>query len=408
MNRRETCPGCGKTGVVVFFEMPAVPVLVNFLYRTRERAVECSRGDIALGFCQGCGFISNFAFDPLKLVYEEGYENPLHYSEVFRTYSYRLAQDLVQRFGLHGKKLVEIGCGDGDFLRLLCELGGNRGVGFDPSYPASLPTRHERFEIVRDSYSEEYAGLRADFVCSRHTLEHVRDPSSLLGPLRRSIADRTAVAVYLEVPNASYTLRNRFVWDIIYEHPSYFTGPALSNAMEMSGFRVDRIYEAFSGQYLCAEGTVGVGAKRGDRGSSASAMGAQPPDGRSGRAGTPCEKVREEVQRFASSYNEYVELWRARLEELRAAGRTCAVWGAGSKGITFLNAFDVGAVVDCVVDINPKKQGRFVAGKGHAIVAPEHLKRARPDAVVVANPVYRVEVEETLRGMGLAPEVITL
>ena len=35
---------------------------------------------------------------------------------------------------MHNKNIIEIGCGSGEFIKLLCELGNNKGIGFDPSY----------------------------------------------------------------------------------------------------------------------------------------------------------------------------------------------------------------------------------------------------------------------------------
>lgn len=382
------CPVCGGSRISRFFEIRSVPVLANFLHATREEAMACPRGDIVLGLCEGCGFISNLVFDPSRLAYEEGYENPLHFSAVFDAYSARLARGLVERFGLRGKKIVEVGCGDGTFLELLCRIGENRGTGFDPSYPASLPAKRERFEVVRDIFSEAYVGIDADFYLARHTLEHIRDPKTLLEPMRRAMGGSTDAAIYIEVPNASHTLRQCFVWDIIYEHPSYFTSCSLANAMEMSGWRVDRVYEAFSGQFLCAEA-------RSRRVANAKTT-ALPDD------------TRSEVADFEGKHRRHVEQWRIRLDEWRSAGKKFVVWGAGSKGIMFMNMTGAGAAAVCAVDINPKKHGKFVSGSGCGIVAPSHLESIRPDVVVVANPVYREEIEAALRRMGLAVEMFVL
>jgi SAM-dependent methyltransferase len=390
MDRRNECLACKRPGVTVFFEARGVPVLANFLHSTRESAVACARGDIALGFCAACGCIGNLAFDPSKLVYEEGYENPLHYSEVFRAYARDLAASLVERFDLRGKRVVEIGCGDGDFLRMICDIGDNRGVGFDPSYPASLPTAHERFEIVREIFAEKQAGRGADFVCSRHTLEHVGDPIAFLRFLADSAGGAKEVPVYIEVPNASYTLKNCFLWDIIYEHPSYFTSHSLPNVVEMSGLSATRVYEGFGGQYLSVE-ALAYAAGRREREPS-----------------PPAADALAEVEEFAGKYQAYTASWKERLDGLTASGRGPVLWGAGSKGGTFLNLLEAGKIVECVVDINPKKQGRFVAGAGVEIVAPERLRTTRPDVVIVANPVYRAEVEGVLRALGLAPELIAL
>ncbi|MCA9990344.1 MAG: hypothetical protein KDE29_05015, partial [Anaerolineales bacterium] len=106
----------------------------NVLWPTPAGARQAPRGDIQLHFCPTCGHVFNADFDPALMAYDQAYENSLHFSDRFQQYATALASDLVARYGLQGKDIVEIGSGQGDFLQLLCELGQNRGVGFDPSY----------------------------------------------------------------------------------------------------------------------------------------------------------------------------------------------------------------------------------------------------------------------------------
>jgi hypothetical protein len=47
-------------------------------------------------------------------------------------------------------------------------------------------------------------------------------------------------------------------------------------------------------------------------------------------------------------------------------------------------------------------------GTGHRIVGPEALRDVRPDAVIVMNPIYRAEIGEQLRSLGLDPELLTV
>ena len=84
-----------------------------------------------------------------------------------------------------------------------------------------------------------------------------------------------------------------------------------------------------------------------------------------------------------------------------------ALWGSGSKGVTFLNLLDPGPVVQSVVDINPHKHGRFVAGTGHRVVAPEALIPDPPEMVVMTNPLYALEIEAEIRRMGITAKTLT-
>jgi hypothetical protein len=371
--------------------MLGVPARVNFLYPTEKSAIESPRGDIVLGKCADCGLVSNVAFEASLLSYDEGYENALHCSDVFRSYASDLAAELIRRFDLNGKTVVEIGCGDGDFLRLLCFRGNNRGVGFDPSYSGPNDT-NGRIRIVREYFTEEHAGLKADFLYTRHTLEHVQNPLDLLGPLRRSIGEGANTPVFVEVPNASRILDECFVWDIVYEHTSYFTRDSLAATLSAAGFGAVDVREAFHGQFLAGFARPA----------------AEKPEVRAGNGGESGERDEQSVARFVAGYADTVEHWRLRLDELRGTGRKTVIWGAGSKGITFLNSFETRSAVDCVVDINPRKEGMFIAGTGHRIVSPRELAAIRPDTVLVVNPVYRDEVDDTLRALGLRPAIETL
>ncbi len=388
------CPVCGSGDQTIIYESRNTPTQINFLYRSHEEALGCPRGDIILGVCGVCDMIVNTAFDPQKLEYGEGYENALHHSTVFRSYAEQLTDRLIDDFDLREKSIVEVGCGDGTFLRLICERGNNKGYGFDPSAPDdSLVDQPTGVRIIRDYFSDAYSDVGVDFLCSRHTLEHIWDPMTMLGPLRQSLDASPGIPIFFEVPNGLYTLENLFIWDIIYEHTAYFTDCSLRFVFERAGFDVDKTYETFSGQFLCIEARVGGG-----RVSKTGSLPVNPPKPSMGTV----------IDRFTRGYRAYVEQWRRTLEQLESSDKKVVVWGGGSKGITFLNLFASTGFIEHVVDINPKKHGMYIAGAGQEIVAPERLADIKPDTVIIVNPVYKDEIEATLGGMGIAPEYLVL
>ncbi len=96
---------------------------------------------------------------------------------------------------------------------------------------------------------------------------------------------------------------------------------------------------------------------------------------------------------------------------MRDSGQAVVIWGAGSKGVTILNMLKVAAGLDpveYVVDINPRKQGKYVAGTGQMIVAPEFLREHRPGTVLVMNPVYTNEICGAVGGLGISPNVLAV
>ena len=92
------------------------------------------------------------------------------------------------------------------------------------------------------------------------------------------------------------------------------------------------------------------------------------------------ESLADDVDRFGAVLEATTARWTRELGARRAEGRRAVVWGAGSKGVAFLTTLGIEEEIDVAVDINPFKQGMFMAGTGHEVVAPERLAggRARP------------------------------
>jgi SAM-dependent methyltransferase len=361
------------------------------LGRSREAALAARRGSIRLGFCGACGLVYNMAFDPALVSYPPDYESSLHASPRFRAYVEELAEWLVERHDLQGRDIVEIGCGGGEFLALLCRGGRNRGLGFDRSHPASVEADGEAtVRILGEDYSEEHAGNPADLICCRHVLEHLADPLSFLRRLRVIAAQAGSPALYFEVPSGLWTLRDLGIWDLIYEHCSYFTPPALRILFVRAGFEVRSIEPAFGGQFLGVEARCADGP----------AVGAAP----ASAPAAEIEALRLWIARFEAARSETVASWQGRLETWQAAGHRFAVWGAGSKGVSFLNLLPAARGARLVIDVNPRKQERFVPGTGQRIDPPERLIEEPVDRVVVMNPVYLDEVRGQLVELGSEAE----
>ena len=393
------CPVCGHEAGEPFFEAESVPVFCNVLWPTREAALAAPCARISLVFCRECGLIHNAAFDPALTEYSPAYENSLHFSPRFQQYAMELAKRLIERHNLNGKNVVEIGCGQGDFLALLAEYGACRCVGFDPSfdeanaeYDENVTIRREYYGVGRDA--EQHAAMPADLICCRHVLEHIPNPLAFLQGVRRaadgaSAGDRSEMMVFFEVPNAIFTLRDLAVWDVIYEHCSYFTPVSLGELFERAGFEPLTISEEYEGQFIVIEARIRKGEPEPD--DEVKFL----PD-----VATLCAN-------FSSAYRSKADYWADRLETLRAENSHTALWGAGSKGVTFLNALHVTHdTVAAVVDINPRKTGRFIPGTGQEVISPEFLPLDPPDTVIVMNPVYEEEIRSMLAELCIKAQVL--
>jgi SAM-dependent methyltransferase len=351
----------------------------------------------------------NPLFDAGRTEYTQAYENSLHFSPLFQKYAEGLADRLVTRYGLHGKDVLEIGSGKGDFLALMVQRGAGHAIGYDPSFVPGAGHQElidtGRMAVVREFFDPDVARREADLMVCRQVLEHIEQPLPFLGGIRRGIPPGRGTVLFFEVPNALSPLRDMDVWTLIYEHCGFYTPQSLGRLFRLSGFEVLSLDELYEGIFL------GIEARRADLAVGGSlAEEVRTADSRAGG-----DDVREDdrgmadllalVEKFRQRFDQKVAHWRTTLGNLQDAGKRVVIWGGGARGVTFLNLVDTGRTVQYVVDINPRKTGTFVAGTGQQVVLPSALRAYRPDVVVLMNPIYRQEIAASLRDLGLSPDL---
>ncbi|MFC1812471.1 class I SAM-dependent methyltransferase [Thermodesulfobacteriota bacterium] len=361
----------------IFYEQEGVPAHSVLPLPTREKAIAYPQGTICLGFCSQCGFIGNLALNPRLMDYTSEYNPTQAHSPTFNAFHRHLALHLIDKYKLKKKLIIEIGCGEGEFLKLLCELGENRGIGFDP---ACKEDSTSTITFVKDLYSEKYSHYIADFVCCKMTLEHIPDVTGFVETLSQMANDQTIV--FLQIPDVMRILHDLAFWDIYYEHCSYFSSGSLARLLHRSGFGVLDLWNDYNDQYIMA-------------GTKIRNKGLLPDD---------LKDLKHNVDYFKHNCQYHIDAWRKTLYE----DKKTVVWGGGSKGVAFLNALKLSNHIDYVVDIDPLKQNTFLAGTGHRIVSPDFLQADCPDRIILMNPIYKNEIEKQIRNLGLNSEILTV
>ncbi len=382
------CPVCGSSETVQFLRREKVPVHQNLLMKDRALAVAIARGDLQLSVCGACRFVYNSAFDGRKLSYGADYDNNQTCSPFFNGYVEDLARYLVSERDLRNCRIAEVGCGNGYFLRKLIEPPelGNIGYGFDPSYSGPPVDLDGRLQFHRRFYSTECAKDPVDVVICRHVIEHVPDPVALLRTIRDALSRSPDGQLFFETPCAEWILKQRALWDVFYEHCSYFTADSLTTAFEISGFEVQRVQHNFGGQYLWLEAKLA---------NSPSTLSSHHSDSIVGLS-----------REFGTVEARLTQHWQTNLRNTAREGRV-AVWGAGAKGVTFANLVDPHQqYITCVVDLNPAKQGCFLPGSGHPIVSYLDLPMYQVKNAILMNPNYREENLTILREASLEVRLI--
>jgi SAM-dependent methyltransferase len=385
------CPNCRSVACChPFYEVLGVPTNSCLLVEDRARALDFPTGDIVLAVCSGCGFIFNAAWDSERTVYSDQYEETQGFSPTFNTFNRAIAEELVGSYNVRGKTVLEIGCGKGEFLSLICKLGGNRGIGYDPSFVPARQRSERDVRFVREFFTEDTKEVAPDLLCCKMTLEHVGQTRRFLASVR-SVANRKDSVIFFQVPNVGRILKEGAFWDVYYEHCSYFSATSLKHLFTDTGFAVQRIWTGYDGQYLMIV--------------------TSPAEHRSNVAPGDADGVAAIIRMsgsFAAAAARSRAAWLSRLRNWAAAGQRTVLWGSGSKAVAFLTTLGVHDEVEHVVDINPYRVGKFLPGTGQRIVAPASLHDYRPDNVIIMNPVYRDEVERELARQRCEPRVYTI
>lgn len=167
-------------------------------------------------------------------------------------------------FGLHqlfqpfveNGSLLEVGCGTGEYLNLMSELGWSRVVGVDVS-EATVARARDRLGI--EAYAGELAALTLpassfDAASMSHTLEHVADPVALLAEVRRLLKPSGRLVV--AVPNYDSQLRARYQGSWLAldapRHLIHFTQHSLELALTRAGFSDFEVTTSVRGAYRVA------------------------------------------------------------------------------------------------------------------------------------------------------------
>jgi SAM-dependent methyltransferase len=311
--------------------------------------------------CEACGHVQ-LAQDPQASYYED-YLMTVSHSPQMRAFQEEQAEQLVTRFGLRGRRVIEVGCGDGNYLGILRRLGVD-AVGIEPSTRFREVALEAGHQVLAGYVTAEQPipGAPYDAFVTRQVFEHVPDPNDFLQGVRRSLADDAVGLV--EVPSLEQALEHGRFFDFFPDHVNYWSVSTLSRALERNGFLVLDVTRGMNGEYLQA-------VVRTDTARDLVAL-----------AGS--------VERVTGSVREL-------LARCAAGGLSVAAWGSGAKGLTSMAEADATGI-RYVVDSDPYKQGRLTPVTHLPVVGPERLVEEPVDVVLLTALAYRDELVAQLRG----------
>lgn len=385
-NSCKCCPVCGSKKLELVLERKGIPVFQNKVFESKQQAIGIERGDMHVLCCDECGFIFNSAFDPSLLQYDENYNNIQSYSNEFKKYTNKLVNYLNDKGLIQGKKIIEIGCGKGDFLRALSKCGAASLIGFDPTYEGVEQNEEDKIKVYRKYYNADCIGFDAEVIICRHVIEHIQNPLELLKNIRTTLDVSKGSIVFFETPDIEWILKNHITYDFLYEHCSYFSEKSIITLFNKAGYKVEEVKHEFLGQYMWVIATPILN--------------------------YDIEDIRKNTKtvELANTYSKYdqeiIEYWKNKLID---KSKNIAIWGASAKGVMFLNIFDSKCeYVKCAIDINPIKQNKFLPGTGHLVISPNDIIENKITDIIIMNDNYSIEIKEFLDNNKMKVNVISM
>jgi SAM-dependent methyltransferase len=315
--------------------------------------------DLVLRQCSGCGLVQLIR---APVPYYREVIRAVAFSDSMRAFRETQFADWVRRYCLSGRKVIELGCGRGEYLALL-QATGARVSGLEYADVAVRDCRARGLSVTRGYLCRRTQRLREapfDAFISLNFLEHWPDPVAGLRGMWHNLNPQGVGLV--EVPNFDMIMRQGLFSEFIADHLLYFTEDTLRFTLRRSGFDVLGCRSVWHDYILSAEVR-----KRAPLGI----------DHLEQRRTAITDALRAFIARFP-------------------AGQV-AIWGAGHQALAVIALTDIAPDVRYIVDSAPFKQNRYSPASHLRIVAPDILLSEPVQAVIVMAASYSDEVTSILR-----------
>lgn len=308
--------------------------------------------------CPKCTHVWNRSFSYDAIPYKNNPNRMFNKGSIWKGHLLS-TRDLLLEHLPEAPTVVDIGCGEGHFVRGLADARERRGrfLGFDPNV-AHETGRGLEFHARYFEPLQDMALFAPDAVVIRHVLEHLTDPAVLLEHLAWGAAVLgKPVWLFAEMPCIDRVFETGRLADFFYEHPSHFTTQSFRTLIERAG-QVLELAHGYDGEVVYALAQLAVPADLLERAMNANAF--------SARAAVSRARIREQI------------------DDLATSGKRVAIWGGTGKAAAFIHQFGIDAArFPLVVDSDRDKVGTFVPGVGQEIQFRDALVAAPADVIII-------------------------
>lgn len=328
--------------------------------------------DLEVCQCSGCGLVQ-LSNDPVS--YYKEVIRASAFSEEMKDFRIKQFAGFVQKFSLEGKKIVEIGCGRGEYLSIMQQFGID-AYGLEHSEESvTLCVKNglkvSKGFIQNSTYKLNPTPFDAFFILN--FFEHLPDPNSTLRGIYNNLTNDAVGLV--EVPNFDMILRNKLFSEFTSDHLFYFTKETLNEILRLNGFEIIECNEVWYDYIVSA-----VVKKM--------------------KTIHPLPKREFRVKKLdISHFYKYQEQLKNEIEEHihRFKDKRVAIWGAGHQALAVISLINLADKIKYVVDSAVFKQGKYTPATHIPIVSPDAISSDPVDAVIVMAASYSDEVAGIIR-----------
>lgn len=309
--------------------------------------------------CSSCGLVQ-LTNEPLA--YYREVIRATGFSEEMKAYRKKQFAQIIEKYHLKDKTILELGCGKGEYLSLFDGLGVTfRGMEY--AQDSVRICREAGLSVEQgfvESPDQNMAGAPFDAMFIFSFFEHLPQPNTILASMKHNMKD-DAIAV-IEVPDFDMILQKKMFSEFIPDHLFYFTRETLSRTLERSGFEILEMNAVWHNYIISAV-------------------------------------VRKKMPLDLSHFTSYQEKLHKEMTAFLAehAQKSIAVWGAGHQALAIMGLMNLGSVVKYVVDSAPFKQNKYTPASHLPIVAPETLASDPVDVLLVMAASYSDEIVRTVK-----------
>ena len=353
------------------------------LSNTYVKAARLSQGEmfypLRAWVCSSCKLVQLEEFERAENIFNDEYAYFSSYSSSWLAHARQYSEEMTARFGLGAfSQVVEVASNDGYLLQNFV-AAGIPALGVEPAANTAKVAIAKRISTwvkffgIATAHELVAAGHAADQLLGNNVLAHVPDINDFVGGLKVALKPRGVITV--EFPHLLNLIHHNQFDTIYHEHFSYLSLLAVERIFVHHGLTLFDVQELPS-----HGGSLRIFAQHVD-GPHATQPGLQMM--RDKEAGAGLDAL-ESYTRFSTQVDKTKRALLRFLIEAKEQGLRVAAYGAPAKGNTLLNYCGVRTdLIDFTVDASPHKQGTWLPGTRIPVYAPQKLREAKPDIVLI-------------------------